>query len=151
MMKVTLVGLVIATVVALSLGQGAAWIIINLAMFRPIDLSLGQGGIAPWTKESEQYLEKFKALNLPNPVCKVNTDCDKVKAVFLVIVDAKYKGNSIISQDCSCIEQSSLEHKEVCSCKVTFKPKPGPTWGVQTYFEEVFIGKNGVEAQYQTQ
>uniref|UniRef100_A0A8D9E2Z9 Uncharacterized protein n=1 Tax=Cacopsylla melanoneura TaxID=428564 RepID=A0A8D9E2Z9_9HEMI len=107
----------------LSLGQGAAWIIINLAMFRPIDLSLGQG--AAWIPDDANIL-KFKALNLPNPVCKVNTDCDPVKGVVIGIVDAKYKGNSIISQDCSCIEQSSLEHKEVCSCKVTFNLNLGP-------------------------
>uniref|UniRef100_A0A8D9F1D4 Uncharacterized protein n=1 Tax=Cacopsylla melanoneura TaxID=428564 RepID=A0A8D9F1D4_9HEMI len=122
MMKVTLVGLVIATVV---------------------DLSLGQGGIAPWTKESEQYLEKFKALNLPNPVCKVNTDCDKVKAVFLVILDAKYKGRNSISEDCSCTREQK------CSCLTTFKPENGGDF--QTYHEEVSQGANGVEAQYQTQ
>uniref|UniRef100_A0A8D8RQG9 Uncharacterized protein n=1 Tax=Cacopsylla melanoneura TaxID=428564 RepID=A0A8D8RQG9_9HEMI len=146
MMKVTLVGLVIATVVDLSLGQGAAWIIINLAMFRPIDLSLGQGGIAPWTKESEQYLEKFKALNLPNPVCKVNTDCDPVKGVVIGIVDAKYTGNSKISQDCSCIKPDLPDSK--CSCKVTFQH--GNIKGIQTYYEQVFFtnGTNHLEAQY---
>uniref|UniRef100_A0A8D9AWL5 Uncharacterized protein n=1 Tax=Cacopsylla melanoneura TaxID=428564 RepID=A0A8D9AWL5_9HEMI len=122
MMKVTLVGLVIATVVALSLGQGAAWI------------------------PDQTNLEKFKALHLPNPVCKVNTDCDPVKGVVIGIVNAKYKGNSNVSQDCSCNKPPGPAK---CSCTVAFKP--GSFGGVQTYFEEVFIGKNGVEAQYQTQ
>uniref|UniRef100_A0A8D8QPM1 Uncharacterized protein n=1 Tax=Cacopsylla melanoneura TaxID=428564 RepID=A0A8D8QPM1_9HEMI len=124
MMKVTLVGLVIATVVALLLGQGAAYI------------------------PDAANLEKFNALHLPNPVCKLNTDCDPVKGVVIGIVDAKYKGNSIISQDCSCIEQSSLEQKEVCSCKVTFKPVNGVA--CQTYYEEVFLANvtQRVEAQY---
>uniref|UniRef100_A0A8D9F0T3 Uncharacterized protein n=1 Tax=Cacopsylla melanoneura TaxID=428564 RepID=A0A8D9F0T3_9HEMI len=119
MMKVTLVGLVIATVVALSLGQGAAWI------------------------PDQANLEKFKALHLPNPVCKVNTDCDKVKAVFLVILDAKYKGRNSISEDCSCTREQK------CSCLTTFKPENGGDF--QTYHEEVSQGANGVEAQYQTQ
>uniref|UniRef100_A0A8D9E1M2 Uncharacterized protein n=1 Tax=Cacopsylla melanoneura TaxID=428564 RepID=A0A8D9E1M2_9HEMI len=127
----------------LSLGQGAAWIIINLAMFRPIALLLGQG--AAWIPDDANIL-KFKALNLPNPVCKVNTDCDPVKGVVVGIVDAQYKKNIKVSQDCSCNKPPG---QAKCSCTVAFKP--GSFGGVQTYFEEVFIGTNGVEAQYQTQ
>uniref|UniRef100_A0A8D8RR72 Uncharacterized protein n=1 Tax=Cacopsylla melanoneura TaxID=428564 RepID=A0A8D8RR72_9HEMI len=122
MMQVTLVGLVIATVVDLSLGQGAAWI------------------------PDQANLEKFKALHLPNPVCKVNTDCDPVKGVVIGIVDAKYTGNSKISQDCSCIKPDLPDSK--CSCKVTFQH--GNIKGIQTYYEQVFFtnGTNHLEAQY---
>uniref|UniRef100_A0A8D8VW49 Uncharacterized protein n=1 Tax=Cacopsylla melanoneura TaxID=428564 RepID=A0A8D8VW49_9HEMI len=122
MMQVTLVGLVIATVVALLLGQGAAYI------------------------PDAANLEKFNALHLPNPVCKLNTDCDPVKGVVIGIVDAKYKGNSIISQDCSCIKPDLPDSK--CSCKVTFKPVNGVA--CQTYYEEVFLANvtQRVEAQY---
>uniref|UniRef100_A0A8D8RWN2 Uncharacterized protein n=1 Tax=Cacopsylla melanoneura TaxID=428564 RepID=A0A8D8RWN2_9HEMI len=120
MMKVTLVGLVIATVVDLSLGQGAAWI------------------------PDQANLEKFKALLLPNPLCKLTTDCDTVKGVVIGIVNAKYKENSNLTSDCSCNKPDQAK----CSCKVTFQH--GNIKGIQTYYEQVFFtnGTNHLEAQY---
>uniref|UniRef100_A0A8D8Z420 Uncharacterized protein n=1 Tax=Cacopsylla melanoneura TaxID=428564 RepID=A0A8D8Z420_9HEMI len=132
MMKVTLVGLVIATVVDVSLGLG-------------IGLGMGIGDYvdSPWIDDLTN-LEKFKALLLPNPLCKLTTDCDTVKGVVIGIVNAKYKENSNLTSDCSCNKPDQAK----CSCKVTFKP--GNSGASQTYYEEVFLANvtHRVEAQY---
>uniref|UniRef100_A0A8D8Q7I3 Uncharacterized protein n=1 Tax=Cacopsylla melanoneura TaxID=428564 RepID=A0A8D8Q7I3_9HEMI len=107
-----------------------------------VDLSKAQS--VPWTDEDAGYTQKFAGLNLPNPVCAANGDCDKLKSVVASIANAKHPGNSMISHNCQCLPTNGGPNG--CSCTYNFNSKLGAH---QAYEENVW-NAGGIKAQCRT-
>uniref|UniRef100_A0A8D9E6A7 Uncharacterized protein n=1 Tax=Cacopsylla melanoneura TaxID=428564 RepID=A0A8D9E6A7_9HEMI len=122
MLRVTLLGLLVASVVDYSLGAG-----------------VNEPG---WLRENGDGIQILSAVHLPNPVCtlsfyNINTDCDKIKPAIDTIIKNRHPGisdNAKNSETCKCV-RTSTEGTNACSCTYDFTNMKG---GHETYEEEVW-------------
>uniref|UniRef100_A0A8D8THJ5 Uncharacterized protein n=1 Tax=Cacopsylla melanoneura TaxID=428564 RepID=A0A8D8THJ5_9HEMI len=135
MLRVILLGLMIASVVDFSLGQNV------------------------WTFEDHKYMKTFTDLQFHNPVCTLNIygtnteECAKLKPAVEAMVRAKRNVSNIISNDCKC-ERTDANDNNQCSCKCKYEfiaPNGTPVGGIrqENYEEKVWPEKKtGLQVQF---